>query len=151
MNILKAQCTKQDCDLVFFLSNDPLVRACSFNTMPIEYEQHCKWFAKTVSDSNTLFFLIFDNDNFVGQIRFNRESEQSTECVVSLSITKEFRGKHIAVEFLRLGIAVLKKNWYNIDTVVAEVKSENVVSNNLFLKEGFKLVSSVNTYRLSNL
>lgn len=148
MQIRFVKCNAYDCDLVFSLSNDPLVRACSFNTKPIEYEQHCKWFEKTCADSNTLFFLIFDGDNFVGQIRFNRDSEQSTECIISLSITKEFRGKHIAGEFLELGINELKKNWKNIKSVIAEVKDENIASNKLFEKEGFKLVSRVNTYKL---
>lgn len=148
----KAQNVMIDCDLVFSLSNDPLVRACSFNTRPIEYESHCKWFEKIVSDKNTLFFLVFDDENekqFVGQIRFNRKSEQSTECVISLSITKEYRGKHIAGNFLQLGIEELKKNWYNIKTVVAEVKDENTASNALFLREGFELISKVNTYKMN--
>lgn len=149
MTIRQAINTKQDCDLVFSLSNDPLVRACSFNTKPIEYVQHCKWFAKTVSDVNTFFLLIFDNKSFVGQVRFKRESEQSTECVISLSITKEYRGKHIAGNFLQLGIEELKKNWYNIKTVVAEVKDENTASKALFLREGFELISKVNTYKMN--
>ncbi|MGN0739653.1 MAG: GNAT family N-acetyltransferase [Treponema sp.] len=149
MAIRYAQNTKQDCDLIFSLSNDPLVRSVSFNAKPIEYNQHCNWFAKAVSDTNTLFFLIFDRDNFVGQIRFNRETKLSTECIISLSITKEYRGKHIALEFLQLGIDELKKNWYNIKSVVAEVKDENTASNALFLREGFELISKVNTYKLN--
>lgn len=149
MTIRQAQNTKQDCDLVFSLSNDPLVRASSFNTNPIEYEQHCNWFQKTVANQNVLFFLVFDGDNFIGQIRLNRENEQSTECVISLSIAKEYRGKHIAGKFLELGIAELKKNWYNIKSVVAEVKDENTASNALFLREGFELISKVNIYKLS--
>lgn len=148
MTIRQAQNTKQDCDLVFSLSNDPLVRSCSFNTKTIEYEQHCKWFEKTVSDPNTLFFLIFDDDGFVGQIRYNRDNEQSTECVISLSITKKYRGRHIAGKFLELGIDELKKNWYNIESVVEEVKDENNASNALFLLYGFELISRVNTYKL---
>ena len=150
MNIVKAQNIQKDCDLVFSLSNDPLVRACSFNTKPIEYESHCKWFEKAVADKNTLFFLVFDDENekqFVGQIRFNRESEQSAECVISLSITKEYRGKHIACDFLQLGIEELKKNWHNIISVVAEVKDENTASNALFQKKGFELKSTINTYK----
>lgn len=149
MTIRQAINTKQDCDLVFFLSNDPLVRACSFNTNKIEYEQHCKWFEKSVSDHDTLFFLIYDNDIFVGQIRFSRKSEQSTECVISLSITKEYRGKHISCDCLQLGIDELRKNWCNIKTVVAEVKDENTASNALFLRGGFELISKVNTYKLN--
>ena len=152
MTIRQARDSKKDCDLVFSLSNDPLVRSNSFNTKPIEYADHCKWFENTVADKNTLFFLVFADESakdFVGQIRFNRESEASIECVISLSITEQFRGKHIACEFLELGIGELKKNWHNIESVVAEVKDENIASNGLFLKEGFELISKVNTYRFS--
>ena len=149
MTIRQAKSIKQDCEIIFSLSNDPIVRASSFNTKPIEYKQHCKWFQKTTTDPNVLFFLIFDGDNFVGQIRFNRESEKSTECVISLSITKDFRGKHIAGQFLQLGINGLKRNWHNINSVVAEVKDDNFASNALFLREGFELISKVNTYKLS--
>ena len=71
-----------NCDFGFSPSNDPLVRSCSFNTKPIEYEQHCKWFVKTIADTDTLFFLVFADEverEFVGQIRFNRESKQFSE------------------------------------------------------------------------
>lgn len=149
MIIRQIENSKQDCDLIFSLSNDPCVRQASFNTKPIEYESHCKWFAKTTTDINTLFFLVFEEGDFVGQIRFNRESEQSTECVISLSITANFRGKHIAKAFLELGIEEMRKKWQEIKTVIAEVKSENTPSNALFQKKGFNLVSSVNTYKLS--
>ncbi len=140
-----------DCNLIFSLSNDPLVWANSFNQNKIEYELHCKWFEKTVEDKNTLFFLVFTDESekeFVGQIRFKRECENSNECVISLSITEQFRGKHIVKEFLELGINELQKGWKNIDTIIAEVKDENIASNKLFEKEGFKLVSRVNTYKL---
>lgn len=142
---------EQDCNLIFSLSNDSLVRSNSFNTKRIEYEEHCKWFEKTLTDKNTLFFLVFADESekeFIGQIRFKREREKSNECVISLSITEQSRGKHIAKEFLELGINELQKDWKNIDTIIAEVKDENIASNKLFEKEGFKLVSRVNTYKL---
>ena len=151
MKIRLTQNTKHDCDLVFFLSNDLLVRAASFSTKPIAYEAHCKWFKKTVVDTNTLFFLVFADESereFVGQIRFNRESESAEECVISLSITEQFRGRHMAGQFIELGIAQMRKSWYTIRSIVAEVKGVNASSNALFLKEGFELVSSVNTYKL---
>ena len=150
MTIRQAQDKKQDCDIVFSLSNDPLVRACSFNSAPIEYESHCKWFEKTIKDKNTLFFLIFDDDNFVGQMRFNRKIENSINCIISLSITKEYRGKHIGSEFLQLGIEALVKKWYNIKSITAEVKEENLASNKLFLKNNFELIKqdTYNWYRL---
>ena len=143
--------TSSDCLLIFSLSNDSLVRSASFTTDKIEYSDHCEWFKKTLADENTLFFLVFADEteqDFVGQIRFTRRSEQSEECVISLSITEHFRGKHIAAEVLQIGIDELKKNWQDIKYIVAEVKDENIASNKLFMKQGFSLISKVNTYKL---
>lgn len=152
MFIRQVQNTDIDCNLIFSLSNDSLVRANSFNQNKIEYNDHCNWFKKTIADKNVLFFLVFEDEcqeSFIGQIRFKRECEKSNKCVISLSITEQFRGKHIAGEFIELGIEELKKNWHNVESVVAEVKDENAASNKLFIKEGFKLVSKVNTYKLN--
>lgn len=152
MFIRQVQNASVDCDLIFSLSNDSLVRANSFKQNKIEYEEHCNWFKKTITDKNILFFLIFENDSekdFIGQIRFKRECEKSNECVISLSITEPFRGKHIAKDFIEIGIKELKKNWKTVDTIIAEVKDENTASNKLFIKGGFELISKVNTYKLN--
>ena len=150
MIIRKANNTKSDCDIIFNLSNDPIVRANSFNQDRIEYTNHKIWFEKTISNANTLFLLVFVDESekeFVGQIRFKRESENDTECIISLSITKSFRGKHISSEFIKLGIDELKQNWSSIKTIIAEVKDENLASNKLFYRENFELISKVNTYK----
>ena len=140
-----------DCKLVYSLSNDPIVRMNSFNQNQIEYGNHFKWFSKILTDKNTLFFIVFSDETeeeFIGQIRFNRKSEDSLDCVISLSITEAFRGKHIASLFIELGIEELKKKWIGIKSIIAEVKDENIASNKLFIKEGFQLISTVNTYAL---
>ena len=152
MTIRRAKYTQQDCELVFSLSIDPLVRASSFNQSSIEYDSHCKWYERTVKDKNTLFFLVFADErekDFVGQIRFKRESERSDECVISLSITEDFRGRLLATQFLALGIQELQKNWTDIGFVSAEVKGENTASNALFVRGGFELLSNVNYYKLT--
>ena len=104
MIIRKAYNTQRDCDIVFNLSNDPVVRANSFSQDKIEYPTHKIWFEKTVADKNTLFFLIFLDENekdFIGQIRYKRESENDTECIISLSMTEAFRGRHISFHRIR--------------------------------------------------
>lgn len=55
MLIRKALNTTQDCSLIYNLSNDPLVRANSFISEPIIYENHVKWFNKVINDSNIFF------------------------------------------------------------------------------------------------
>ena len=150
MIIRKANQSKADCDIVFNLSNDPVVRTNSFSQENIEYTDHCNWYAKTLKDKNILFLLVFVDEterDFVGQIRFKRATELSSDCIISLSITELFRGKHIANEFIELAIEELKKTWDCVNTVIAEVKDENIASNKLFLKEKFELVSRINTYK----
>ena len=59
MIIRKVKDITVDCSLIYNLSNDPLVRINSFNSEPIIYENHVKWFNKVINDSNILFFLVF--------------------------------------------------------------------------------------------
>lgn len=149
MNIRKVENTEKDCKLVFDLSNDPSVRANSFSTKTIEYASHVQWYERALSDSNLLFFLVFEKDDFVGQIRFNRKSEHAVECVISLSIVEQFRGKGLAVFFLKKGILEMQKEWPHIASIIAEVKDANISSNKLFLKGDFKLTSKINIYKLN--
>ena len=149
MTIRKAFNSKDDCDFVFTLSNDPIVRRNSFNQEIISYESHCKWYKSTVEDENTLFFLVFESDSFVGQIRFKRNDIYSEECVISLSISESCSGKHISEDFIRLGICELQNNWKNIKFIIAEVKDDNIASNKLFSNMEFELVSTVNTYKFN--
>ena len=150
MIIRKAENTEKDCNLVFALSNDPIVRENSFNTKPIEYFSHCEWFKRTLADEKVLFFLAFEEETFVGQIRFNRESAVAEKCVISLSITAQFRGRHIGLQFLELGISELRKNWQTVKAVTADVKAGNKASSKLFESAGFKEIDSEDfyTYRL---
>lgn len=57
MIIRKVKDITVDSSRVYNLSNDPLVRINSFNSEPIIYENHVKWFNKVINDSNILFFL----------------------------------------------------------------------------------------------
>lgn len=151
MIIRQAKAIKSDCDLMFELSNDPIVRKASFNQEIIPYSEHCKWYENSLANTNALFFLVFADvkeTDFIGQIRFKRNSEHSPECIISLSITEQFRGKHMASQFLELGIKELSQKWSHINTVVAEVKEENEPSNRLFSSYGFSLAPKANTYKL---
>lgn len=146
MDIRKAEDTENDCNLVFALSNDPKVRASSFATEKIEYSCHLRWYEKAIKDSNLLFYMVFENNAFVGQIRFKRESAQVEDCIVSLSITKPFRGKGVALTFLMKGIQKMKEDWRRIKYIVAEVKPENAASNKLFESSGFRRVETGTIY-----
>lgn len=46
MQIRQVEKTSEDCSRVYNFSNDSLVRANSFDSEPIIYENHVKWFNK---------------------------------------------------------------------------------------------------------
>ena len=140
MNIRRAQNNQKDCNLVYNLSNDPEVRANSFNTSLIEYSNHVAWYNRTLTDDNVLFFLLFEDNNFIGQIRFSRETKESDSCIISLSITKQFRGKGIGSAFLQKGIGEINKTWPDIKKIIAEIKKENKSSISLFERNGFRKI-----------
>ena len=55
MQIRQVENGENDCNLIYNLSKDPLVRSNSFNSEPIIYENHVKWFNKVINDSNIFF------------------------------------------------------------------------------------------------
>jgi len=121
----------------FNLSNDSIVRQSSFTSDPILFQNHEKWFNQILDNKSILFYVIHDGENFVSQIRYKKTSD--TACEISISITEEYRGKHVGSQCLSLSIQELKKEW-KCCSIVAEVKEENSASNNFFLKNEFYLV-----------
>lgn len=120
---------KNDRDLLFKWANDPVVRSNSFNTAPIPYENHVKWFNKMMDDSTVLQFILMDDDTPVGQIRLNVDGE---EAGIGYSIGSEFRGKGYGLLILKLVKEEVKQNYPEIRRLVAKVKPGNVASNKIF-------------------
>lgn len=121
----------------FKLSNDPIVRQSSFSSGTILLQNHEKWFNEILQNEAVLYYVIYDGENFVSQIRYKKISD--TACEISISITEEYRGKHVGSQCLSLSIQELKKEW-NGSTIIAEVKERNSASNIFFLKNEFYLV-----------
>ena len=141
MIVRKAQKNINDCKIVFNLSNDPIVRMESFNSNQITYENHQKWYYDAVSSKEIIFLLAFENDSFIGQIRFKKDNENTNKAIISISIVSEFRGKHKGSEMIKLAVDELKREWTTCNEVIAEVKFDNVASNILFERNNFRLSS----------
>lgn len=128
--------TIDDAELLWKWANDPSVREQSFNSEPISWESHIKWLSARMQSPQTKFYLLFENDEPAGQIRYDRlENEESAE--ISFSIAKEHRGK-------RLGIAILELtcekavNELNCRQITALVIEGNEASHKAFLRAGFE-------------
>ena len=121
---------QKDIKNIFDLSNDTFVRENSINKEPIKWENHAKWFNKRINNKAPFFIVEDENENFIGQVRFDNKNGEIT---VSISITERYRGKGYACDILKQAIkkAGLKK-------VTAYIYENNISSVKMFKKAGFR-------------
>lgn len=120
---------------VFELSNENEVRKNSFNSAPIKFEDHEKWFKNKLEDENNIFLIIKSGDDFLGQVRFDFEENHTT---ISISIKKNFRELGLGNNILKHSIEYLKVNAPHIKIIKAYIKESNKKSVNLFERLGFE-------------
>ncbi|MFA7252984.1 MAG: GNAT family N-acetyltransferase [Patescibacteria group bacterium] len=127
---------KSDMLSVFNLSNEPDVRAVSFNNDEIKLEDHKKWFAKKIADKDAIFLKAEVDGKFAGQIRYEIEGN---EALVGISVSKDFRGMGIGSILLSKGAKYIAENRPEVTLIRAYIKISNQASVHLFEKNGFKL------------
>ena len=124
-----------DINTYFKWLNDPLVRSLSFNSNKVNLKVHEEWFVNKINDENCLMLLFVNSNNPIGQVRIEKES--STEAIINISISSEYRGKGYSSELLK------KSSRYFFDTnpdftINAYIKNNNLASINSFEKALFK-------------
>lgn len=129
----------KDMKSVFDLSNDPIVRRNSINTVSIPWEQHVKWFIAALEDASLIFLVVESvSGEFMGQVRFKKDVCQ---WVVSISIAAEFRGKGLGSEIL---LRAMKGA--DVQRVRAYIKQDNMASRKLFERSGFSKSDDVSSH-----
>ncbi len=128
----------EDMKNVFDLSNDDTVRQNSIHTEKIEWENHVKWFENRLNNTNSPFYIIESlSEDFIGQVRIDKKDEN----IISISIKKDFRGKGLAPDIIRECSIKSKFN-----EIYAYIKSDNIPSQNAFIKAGYQYISSDGNY-----
>ena len=138
--------TMNDMDLIYEWANDPLVRANSFKTENILYEDHVKWFNSIMLDDTVVQFVLMEDDMPVGQIRLNIKG---SEAEIGYSISDDCRGQGYGNKILDLVSQEVKEKYPYIRKLVAKVKPDNMASRVLFEKKGYKLKYAYYAYDIS--
>jgi UDP-2,4-diacetamido-2,4,6-trideoxy-beta-L-altropyranose hydrolase len=126
-----------DARLLWEWANDPDVRAASFSSAPIPWEEHVKWLSAKLGCKKSLFLIVEEeNGSKVGQVRFDLDGG---DAVLSFSIAKEKRGFGLASPVIE---AAVQELWLNSEAgrVHAFVKPENVPSVKMVENAGFDRV-----------
>jgi RimJ/RimL family protein N-acetyltransferase len=127
--------TENDARFFWELVNDPLVREVSFDSDIIPWDVHKNWFIKRLSEKSTRLFVVeTQSGNKVGQLRFEKKSEG---YVISVSLVREFRGKGLGSEIIKLGSEQLFKEFPDVEKINAYIKHDNKASVHAFSKAGY--------------
>jgi UDP-2,4-diacetamido-2,4,6-trideoxy-beta-L-altropyranose hydrolase len=126
---------EEDCRLIWEWANDPNVRAVSFSSEPIQWEEHVKWFKLKVNDSRCLFYIAINNDDVaIGQLRYS--IKDNNEATISISIDPKFRGYGYGSKLIRTSSEEIL-NVSNISVIHAYIKEDNEASIRAFKKAGY--------------
>jgi UDP-2,4-diacetamido-2,4,6-trideoxy-beta-L-altropyranose hydrolase len=127
--------TSADCRRIWEWTNDPAMLRFAFQTTkPVSWENHCRWFADTLSAAKrTQYLAETPTGEPAGQIRFEPEGNHS---VVSVYLDADFRGKGLAPQLIRSGTLRFCAEKPS-QTIIAWIKPENESSRRAFLAAGY--------------
>lgn len=126
--------TERDIDLLFDWANETSVRAASFNSHEIEYEEHKKWFKDLLSRDDAKQYIFVQGNEPIGQIRIY---VNDTEAEIGYSICAEKRGAGYGKEMVSLLVEQMKKDFPKVKKLTAKVKPGNAASQKVFLDIGY--------------
>jgi UDP-2,4-diacetamido-2,4,6-trideoxy-beta-L-altropyranose hydrolase len=125
---------EEDCRLIWGWANDPVARAGSFSPDPIPWEEHVRWFQRTLRDPNrTLSIATNGEAEAIGQVRYEITGR---DAVVSVTVDRRFQGMGYGTALIRSAAQRLFAQW-PVRTIHAYVKSGNAPSVRAFTKAGF--------------
>lgn len=122
-----------DARLLWEWANDPEVRAVSFSTQPVLWEQHLDWLRKKLKESCHFYLAVDGEEEAIGQVRFDIRED---EAAVSVSLGRRFRGAGYGTELLRLACGKLFRD-SEVKVIKAYVKPDNQASLKAFDRAGF--------------
>lgn len=121
--------------------NDPVTRANSLDTAPVERERHFDWLHHALADPERLLLMAERDGGRLGMVRF--DTCRKGEWRVSISIAPEARGRGIGRVLLALAIQRLER-LRGRGVLVAEIRAANDPSRRIFAACGFCQVDEEN-------
>ena len=128
--------TKEDAELYFQWANDPDVRANSYQTADIDWNDHVKWFEDTLASSENALYLYSISEKPAGQIRLRMTEKKA---VISYSVAHDFRGKGLGKWMLTHISLLMRVAHPQVRQLEGWVKKTNVASLKAFQSGGYQV------------
>lgn len=125
---------ENDVDILYRWANDPDVRKYSFSTSKISYEEHLKWYQMMLKDKWRQQYIYIYNNKAIGQARIIVNGEIGE---IGYSIEKDERNKGHGKKMLNLLMKQIIIDYPCVKSLIAKIKSENIISQRIFLNIGY--------------
>jgi RimJ/RimL family protein N-acetyltransferase len=129
--------TPDDAPRLWVWSNDGPVRTQAFSGRPISWGEHMGWFERVLADPGSRLWILQCDGHPAGQLRADRAADRAR---IDYSIAREYRGRGLAPQLLRLG-AALACDELGVSVVDGIVKESNLASCRSFERAGFALAA----------
>lgn len=137
LHIRKAQAA--DSRRYFNWANDRETRRQAINKEAIAWEDHCKWFERKLAQKNAFLYLLEQEKEPVGQVRFDADSETESMFIISYSLAPEARGKALGEAVLQKALRQFQLEKKEPLSLLALVKEGNTPSFRIFKNLSFTL------------
>lgn len=109
---------------------NPEIRKYSFTKSDVKFEEHTKWFFEKLSNINCHYFILKNSEHTsLGSIRVDINKK---EGVISYLIDPKYQGQGLGKAIVKLLEEELKRNIYNIKSLIGFVDSNNIASLKIF-------------------
>ena len=143
MTLILRSARSDDVDILFNWVNAADVLAQKLETSePIQRSDHERWFATRLQNPDCRIFIIEQDGDLCGQIRFERKNETFE---VDIFIIPDQRQKHLAREALKTGMRQVVDQMPEA-VIEARVLHGNEASKRLFVSAGFCKTGETETY-----
>ena len=127
----------EDAEILFAWRNDPFLVSKSSSQKKVQWDGHLEWFKDTIEGDYRKIYVVCKEEQPIGQIRFDLYSKHT--AIVSAYLSPEFIGKGWGKTAIHNGcLAMFFYEQWNVQIVIACIRSNNAASQYVFLKVGFE-------------
>lgn len=140
-NITLRRAKSEDAEMIFGWRNHPEIIVRGSSGKSVTWDEHENWFSQSLRTIHRILLIIEKDETAIGQIRFDRESEDY--AIMSIYLLPPFAGKGLGVEAIQSGSLMALAEW-TVSKIIACVLESNIPAQRAFLAAGFKPESSLN-------
>ena len=133
------QASIEDAQLYFEWANDAAVRANSYQTADIGWDDHVKWFEAAIDSKDNCMWLYTINGIPAAQMRLKIENNKAT---INYSVSASFRGRGLSKLLLQHTALKLSLEQNQLKCLQGWVKKNNLPSYRAFERSGYKIVEA---------